>query len=386
MQRLPRTQNDMRPDVVELAFGEPDPSLLTTDLVTSAAARVVPTLGRGALAYGRRSGPHPLREAVAARITDREGLSVSAHDVYVTAGNSQALDLVLAVFTKPGDLVLVESPTYSLALRTIRDHPLRVAAVRHDGGGLDVDDLQAQLERSTGEGRGARLLYTIPTFHNPAGTCLQDARRRRLLELAREHGLLVVEDDVYRELAYDHDAPPSLWTMDPGAPVLRLGSLSKSLAPGLRVGWVNARADLIERLDAAGVLDSGGSMAQFSACVAALVIADGAYDRHVARLRAVYAARRDALVAALREHVPAGRFAVPGGGFFVWLEPPADVSATHLLPVAERHGLAFAPGSRFCTDGGETHVRLAFSLYDEDRLAEGARRLGAALADGARRD
>ncbi len=381
MRPVPTTQNDLRPDVIELAFGEPDPSLLPAELIAAAAARVVSDLGRGVLAYGKRAGPRPLREALAARIATREGRHVSPDDVYVTAGNSQALDLVLGVFTQPGDLVLVESPTYSLALRTMRDHPVDIAAVRQDGGGLDVDDLRALLERLASQGRAARLLYTIPTFHNPAGTCLEDARRRSLLDLAREHGFLVVEDDVYRELAYDHEAPPALWCMDPDAPVLRLGSLSKSLAPGLRVGWVNARADLIHRMDAAGVLDSGGSVAQFAACVAALSITDAAYDRHVERLRGVYASRRDALTAALREHVPAGRFAVPGGGFFIWLELPAGVPAGGLLPFAERHGVAFAPGPRFCLDGGDSRARLAFSLYDEDHLREGARRLGAALRD-----
>lgn len=381
MDPLRTTQNDLRPGVIELAFGEPDPSLLPMELVASAAGRVVPELGRGALAYGRRCGPRPLRDALAARMAAGGDARASSRDVYVTAGNSQALDLVLGVFTRPGDLVLVESPTYNLALATMRDRPVEIAAVRHDRGGLDVDDLQALLERLAADGRGARLLYTIPTFHNPAGTCLRDVRRRRLLRLAREHGFLVVEDDVYRELAYDGCTPPALWSMDPEAPVLRLGSLSKSLAPGLRVGWINGRADLIARMDAAGVLDSGGGVAHFAACVAALAITDPEYDRHLELLRSTYASRRDALAAALREHVPAARFTVPGGGFFIWLELPDGVPASDLLSVAERHGVAFAPGSRFCLDGADGHARLAFSLYDEERLAEGARRLGAALRD-----
>lgn len=369
----------LRPGIIELAFGEPDPSLLPVELVASAAGRVVPEFGRGALAYGRRPGPQPLRETIATRITAREGTPVSADDVYVTAGNSQAFDFLLTVFTKPGDLVLVESPTYNLALGTLRDHPLHIGLVPQDELGLDVDALRTLLERPATEGRKAKLLYTIPTFHNPAGVCLDEARRRQLLDLAREHELLIVEDDVYRELAYDHGAPPALWAMAPDAPVLRLGSLSKSLAPGLRVGWINARRDLIERIDAAGVLDSGGSVAHFAACVAALTISDAGYDRHVRHLRATYATRRDALAAALREHVPTARFTVPGGGFFIWLELPPDMAATALLPVAERYGVAFAPGSRFRMDGDDRHVRLAFSLYDEEDLREGARRLGVAV-------
>ena len=380
LEPLPRTQNELRHGVVELAFGEPDPTLLPVDLVEPAAAEVLRELGPGAIAYGRRSGPPALRRAIATRIAAREGREVSETDVYVTGGNSQALDLILTVFTVPGDLVLVETPTYNLALGTMRDHPVEIAGVALDGDGLDVAALEATLARLRRAGKRARLLYTIPTFHNPTGTCLEDARRAHLLALAARYDLLVVEDDVYRELAYDVAAPQALWASDPAAPVIRLGSFSKSLAPGLRVGWANARPDLLARLDAAGVLDSGGCVSHFAACVVALVLTRGGYDGHVARLRCAYASRRDALGDALRAHLPAGSsFAVPAGGFFVWVELPRGVRATELLPLAEEHGVSFAPGRRFCSDRDDGRLRLSFSLYDEERLAEGARRLGAAL-------
>ncbi len=383
---LPHTQNDLRPGVVELAFGEPDPTLLPVDLVESAAAEVLRELGPGALAYGRRSGPLALRQAIATRIAAREGREVAETGVYVTGGNSQALDLILTVFTGPGDLVLVETPTYNLALGTMRDHPVEIAGVALDGGGLDVAAVEATLARLRRAGKRARLLYTIPTFHNPTGTCLEGERRAHLLALAARHDLLVVEDDVYRELAYDEAAPQALWASDPTAPVIRLGSFSKSLAPGLRVGWANARPDLLARLDAAGVLDSGGGVSHFAACVVALVLTGGGYDGHVARLRRAYASRRDTLGDALHAHLPAGgSFAVPAGGFFIWVELPRGVRATELLPLAEEHGVSFALGRRFCSDGDDRHLRLSFSLYDEERLAEGARRLGAALRDHARR-
>ena len=374
------TQNTLRDDVVELAFGEPDPALLPVELVRAAANLVLAETGPGALSYGPPQGPAALREQIARRTAARERRAVPAGQIIVSGGNSQALDLVLTRLTAPGDVVLVESPTYNLALGTLRDHPVDVVGLPLGAGGLDVEALERTLVRLRTAGTPARLLYTIPTFHNPAGVCLAPERRRRLLAVAREWELIVVEDDVYRELAYDGPAPPSLWSADAEAPVVRLGSFSKSLAPGLRVGWIDARPDLLKHLRAAGMIDSGGCPSQFSATVVAELLRGGAFETHVEGLRRAYASRRDALAAALREELPAGcRFSVPAGGFFIWLTLPEGVRATELLPRAEAHGVAFAPGARFCSDGDDSSLRLAFSLYGEATLAEGARRLGAAL-------
>jgi DNA-binding transcriptional MocR family regulator len=308
-------------------------------------------------------------------------VSLDADDVVITGGNSQALEQALTVFTQPGDVILVESPTYNLALGTMRDHPVEIVGVRHDEQGLDIGHLETTLARHRAAGRRPRLLYTIPTFHNPTGACLSDERRARLVALARQEDLILVEDDVYRELAYDGQAPRSLWSLEPRAPVLRLGSFSKSLTPGLRVGWVTGRADLRRRFAAAGMIESGGCPSQFAAMVAAALLLDGdEYDHHIAALCAAYASRRSALAAALRAHLPSGcGFAVPAGGFFVWLRLPSGLTAKRLLPHAERHKVSFIPGASFSTEGEDACVRLAFSLYDERELAEGARRLAAAV-------
>jgi len=375
------TQNRLRRGVVEFAVGEPDPSLLPVALTRDAAAAVLGQDGPGALAYGSSAGPGPLRREIAARVAAREGRALAAGDVLVTGGNSQAIDLALTTLTSPGDTVLVESPTYDLAVGIMRDHPVRVVGIPIDDDGLDVEALLVALSRIESGGDSARLLYTVPTFHNPAGMCLSTARRTRLLRLARERDLVVLEDDVYRELVYDGEAPASLWALDPDAPVIRMGSFSKSLAPGLRVGWVNARHDLRERLAASGMLESGGCVSQFSAHVVAALLADGGYDAHVDDLRRTYGSRRDALTAALAEHLPAGcRFTLPAGGFFLWVTLPDGLSASALLPIAERHRVSFAPGARFCSDGDDGSLRLSFSLYDEATLTEGARRLGESVA------
>ena len=382
LEPLPQTQCDLRPGVLELAYGEPDPMLLPSGLIASAAACALREHGPGALAYGKRPGPLPLRRALAARIAEGESLEISEDELFVTGGSSQALDLILTVFARSGDVVLVESPTYNLALGTMRDHHVEIVGIPIDNGGLDVDALEDELARLASLGRRARLLYTMPTYHNPAGVCLRADRRARLLALAAENDLMIVEDDVYRELFYEGKAPPALRVADPAAPVIRLGSLSKSLAPGLRVGWADARPDLLARLDSAGVLDSGGGSSHFAACVAALALTGGEYPAHVARLRSVYAGRRDALGAALRQHLPAEcQFEIPVGGFFFWVGLPPSVRGAELLPLAEAHGVSFAPGHRFSTQDDDDHLRLSFSLYDKEGLAEGARRLGTALRE-----
>jgi len=374
------TQNRLRRGIVEFAVGEPDPSLLPVALTRAAAAAALGPDGPGALAYGSTEGPGRLRREIAARVAAREDRDVAAGDVLVTGGNSQTIDLALTALTSPGDTVLVESPTYSLALGIMRDYPVRIVGVPLDDEGLDVDALETALARIGDEGGHARLLYTIPTFHNPAGVSLSSARRARLLRLTREHDLVVLEDDVYRELVYDGEAPASLWALDPDAPVIRMGSFSKSLAPGLRVGWVNARRDLRERLAASGMLESGGCVSQFPAHVVGALLAEGQFDAHVDRLRRTYASRRDALAAALTQHLPpVCRFSVPAGGYFIWVTLPDALSASALLPMAERYRVSFAPGARYCSDGADGGLRLAFSLYDEESLAEGARRLGAAV-------
>ena len=225
---------------------------------------------------GSNPGPEALRTAIAERAATREGLALCADDVLVSGGNSQALGQVMTLLTDPGDVVFVECPTYNLALGIIADHPVDVVGVPLDAEGLDVDALESAIREVRASGRRPRLLYTVPTFHNPAGVSLSAPRRLRLLELARREDLVLVEDDVYRELAYEGEAPPALRALDPAAPVVRLGSFSKSLAPGLRLGWIDAPPALRERLSADGVLESGGCVSQFSAHLVAALLAAGA--------------------------------------------------------------------------------------------------------------
>jgi DNA-binding transcriptional MocR family regulator len=306
------------------------------------------TVGWPALTYGYAAGPGPLVEWLAARNgTDPAG-------IFVTAGASQALTLLCQLLTEPGDTVLVDTPTYHLALRIFRDHGLRLAA--------------------TGDLAGARFLYTVPTFGNPTGRSLSGDARLSLVRAAQRSGVPVIEDDTYRELGYDGPAPPSLWDLAGGHGVIRVGSFAKTVAPGLRLGWLDADPSLVRRLVGLGYVDSGGGVNHATASTMATFGASGAYDRHLARLRAAYREQRDALAGELG-------VAGPAGGWFLWLRLPAGLRGAALLPVAERHGVSFVEGSRFTVDGGaDDHIRLSFSMLAPPDLVEAAHRLQAALS------
>jgi 2-aminoadipate transaminase len=371
----------IRPGIIELSWGQPDAKLLPAEKIQRAAEVALAEAGADALAYGANAGPGALLAWLRARIERTEGRAVAPQDIVITAGNSEALDQICTLGTRPGDVALVESPTYHLAARILRDHPLELVPVPVDGEGLNVEAVQAALSTLRRAGRSARLLYTIPTFHNPTGVTLSPERRRALVDLAANEGLLIVEDDVYRELAYDAPAAPSLWSLAPAGTVARMGSFAKSLAPGLRLGWITGPTELVQRIVDSGLRDSGGGANHFAAMVTAAFCGLGLYDEHVAGLRAAYRARRDALLSALEAHMPPGAtWTRPGGGFFVWVTLPPGAEAGRLLAAAEAAGMSFIPGSNFhLDDRGQNTLRLAFSLFPPEQMAEGARRLGQAL-------
>ena len=366
--------------MIELAFGEPDPALFPAAGLAAACGEALAEGGE-ALSYGANAGPAELRRRLAERLTRLETRATGEDETLISGGNSQALEQLVTLFCRPGDVVLVERPTYSLALGILRDHPVVVEALTFDEEGVDVEALERRLVEARATDRTVRLLYTIPTFHNPTGISLAAARRRRLVEVAAAYGLLVVEDDVYRELWYEGSAPPSLWSMAAPGTVLRLGSFAKTLAPGLRVGWLNAAPAQIERVAASGLNDSGGCPSQFAAVAVERFLAAGRYDPHVAELRAAYASRRDALAAALSERLPRGcGFSVPAGGFFIWVSLPAGLRAGELLPAAEAAGVSFVPAARSHLDGYDGALRLAFTLYGPGELTAAAARLGGVIA------
>jgi DNA-binding transcriptional MocR family regulator len=308
--------------------------------------------------------------------TDPRGCAPA--EMFITAGASHALDLLTSMLTEPGDVVLVDAPTYHLAMRVITDHGVEVIPVPTDISGIEPEMTARLVAGVRRAGRTVRLLYTVPTYGNPSGASLPEPRRRDLVDLARHEQLTIIEDDTYRELSYDGVVPRSLWSLASANEVVRIGSFAKTVAPGLRLGWINADGALIDRLADRGYVDSGGGVNHTVALTMATFGESGAYDRHLAEIRPRYRGQRDALVEALRKETP--DVSTPAGGWFVWLRLPPGVSARRLLPIAESQGVSFLDGGRFFLDGrGDDQVRLAFSMLGPADLTEAARRFGAAL-------
>jgi 2-aminoadipate transaminase len=357
-----------RPDVLSLAGGLPAADALPRDRIAEAAARAL--ADPASAQYCETTGIAPLREVVAAHEAARIGRPV--HDVVVTSGSQQALDLVARALLDPGDPVVVEDPVYVGALQVLQAAGADVHAVPVDDDGLRVDLLAERLAA----GLRPRLVHTVATFHNPRGVTLSQERRRDLAELADRYGFLVVEDDPYGLLAFD-GAPPTPVAAY-GDRVVRLGSASKVIAPALRVGWVTGPAPLtaaVERLKQSTDL-CGSSLTQ--AITAELLSDEPWFAAHLAGLRSANRERAAALTEAVDTELGVRR-STPTGGMFVWLDFDG-VDTTALLPRAVEQGVGFVPGAAFSVDGGFTHsARVCFATYPPGELREAVRRLAAAL-------
>lgn len=361
-------------------YGHVDPALFPISQMRVAAEEALCQYASQALNYGAERGCGPLLAYLQAKLARDEGLSLGPDSLMLTVGASGGLDAICRLYTRPGDTVLVEAPSYHEALGLIRDYPVRIVAVPMDDNGLIPEALDERLRELAARNAPPRLLYTIPSFQNPSGVTLSADRRPALLALARQHDLLIVEDDVYRDLAFEADPPPSLFALDAtdgGDSVLRLGSFSKILAPGLRLGWLLAAPTHIARLCGSGLSASGGGANPFAAFATATFCQRGWLEPHIARLVQVYQHRRDVMLTALEAAMPSGvRWTRPGGGFFVWLTLPEPLLAQDVLAEAHRHAITFLTGEPFFAQGGgEHHIRLPFSFIAPPQMESGIKTL-----------
>jgi 2-aminoadipate transaminase len=367
-----------RPDVIGFAGGLPAPELFPVAGLRAAFDAVLREDSAGALQYGPTAGHRPLRELVAERL-GRRGIRCTADEVLITTGSQQALDLVGRTLAGRGMAVLVESPSYVGALQAFGAHEVSFVSFPVDDRGLRVDALRERLGRWTGP--GPALLYTVATFQNPAGVTMAVERRRELLECSQAYDLPLVEDDPYSELRYDGDPVPALRALPGGEDVIHVGTFSKVLSPGLRLGWAVAPRPVLERMVLAkqGADLHTDSLAQRAAL---RFCRDNDLDAHVLELCAAYRQRRDAMLAALGEQMPAGTtWTRPEGGMFTWATLPEGIDAGALLAEAVVRRVAFVPGSAFHADGGGAGtLRLNFTNCPPDVIREGVGRLAAALS------
>ena len=359
-----------RPGIVSLAGGLPSPDTFPVEAMREACARVLRDNPREALQYASSEGFAPLREWVAAHM-GAQGVTIDAGQVLITTGSQQGLDLVGKVLIDAGSTIAVESPTYLGALQAFAPYEPEVVTVPCDDDGPVPGDL--------GIARGARFLYAIPNFQNPSGRCMSEARRAALVDAARAIGLPIVEDNPYGDLWYDAPPPPPLaarWREG----TVYLGSFSKVLAPGLRLGYVIAPPVMMPKLlqaKQAADLHTPG----FNQRVVHEVIRDGFLNTHVPTIRARYKVQRDAMRAALEAHMPPGcSWRVPVGGMFFWIELPHGVDATALLPKVVELGMAYVPGAAFFASEPKANtLRLSFVTAAPDVIERGVALLAQAL-------
>jgi 2-aminoadipate transaminase len=367
--------------VIDFGVGQPSADLLPLRRVRAASERFFAHAQPIELNYGEKPGDSRFRTALAEFLTRAGGHAAGADSLFLTAGTSQALDFVCQRFTRPGDTVFVEDPSYFLAFQIFRDHGLEIVGIPLDGFGLDVDALEREVAR-----RRPKLVYTIPSFNNPTGQTLSHERRARLVRLSVEHDFLVVADEVYQLLHYGEPPPPAVGTWVDRGNVLSLGSFSKIVAPGMRLGWIQTDAARIRHLVASGAIISGGCFNHFGSHVVRQMLEDGSLAELIAELRRAYGSRVAAMDEALHAHLGGiAKWQKPEGGYFFWVTLPPDLDTENLPAAARSAGTGYQSGSKCSVTGGMRNcLRLSFAFYAEPEIREGVARLGKALRATAR--
>jgi len=369
------------PGVISFTYGLPDPESFPVEDLRAAADLVLRERPAVALQYGPEQGYGPLIDYLTDKLAREEGMTVERRHLVLTGGATQALDHVCTLFAQPGDRVLVEAPTYHEALQVFRDHGLSLTQVTMDSRGVQIEDLGAILAAQAEKGKRVRFLYTIPSFQNPSGITLATDRRLAMLDLAERYDLVILEDDVYRDLVYDGDVPASLFELDGGRRVLRMGSFSKILAPAVRLGWMMGPPECIERIVTSGLRCMGGGANPLVANILASYCQQGLLESHIEHLREIYRERRDVTVRALESVMPNSvRWTRPEGGFFVWLGLPEPLSAADVVHRAKEAGLWLLAGDSFFAERATgQYLRLAFSYVTPHKIREGLEILGSLI-------
>jgi 2-aminoadipate transaminase len=358
----------MATDTISFARGAPSADILPREAVRDAAAAALAEDWQKALSYGTGIGHPGLCQWVAERLGD-----LDAGQVMIANGSLEAGWMLFDHLLEPGDRVVVEQPTYDRTLLMLQRLGVELVPVALEADGIDV----AALEAALGEGP-IKLAHVIPNFHNPAGCSLSGEKRARLVELAAEHGFWIFEDDPYREVSFEGEAPETMLSLDRADRVLHASSFSKTVSPGVRVGYLAGPGEEIAKL-AKRANETYISPNMLAEAVVLELCRSGGLDRNIEFVRGALRERRDALVEALREQLPEAEFVVPGGGYFLWLDLAEGTDTMALLAEAKAEGVAFVAGPDFMIEGGRNSLRLSFASVPPDRIPEGVARIARAL-------
>lgn len=365
------TKNDQ---IIDLAVGHPEPDLLPVDLFRTLSIEPYH------LAYGGEAGDENFRQVLAQWLSDDYDQPVSAGSLLVTNGSSNALDMVCSQLSRPGATILVEDPSYFIALRLFKERGFNVVAVPMDEEGIELQALKQAIQQHQ-----PAFVYTIPSFHNPAGVTQSHCRRQALVKLAAETQCPVVADEVYQSLYFDQKPPAPLASYDTDAPVISVGSFSKILAPGLRLGWIQGSGELFHKLKHSALLQSGGGLAPVTSALVGPLIASGEFQRNLTHLRQVYGERSEVLykglIAAFGDQIQINR---PGGGYFLWATFVDGRDVAVKREEARQAGVGYLPGHVFSVNGQfRSSMRLCFAWYQQPHLMRACERLAAVFSDQA---
>jgi 2-aminoadipate transaminase len=370
-----------RPEVISLAGGLPDTSTFPPDTFSAVTQAIAAESVAKALQYGPTEGLPETKECIA-EVMAAEGMRADHEDIVVTTGGQQVIDLVVKTLVDPGDVIVAEAPTYPGAVPTFYSYQADVVQIEMDSSGMRIDLLEETLDRLEREGRRPKFIYTVPTFQNPAGVTMSLERRHRLVEIANERELLVLEDNPYGMLRYEGEPLPPLRSLDGGVFVMYLGTFSKILSPGIRLGWVVAPPPVLEKINL-GKQAADLCTSTLSQLMVQAYFEQSRWRDYVEALTELYRDRRDTMLDALAEYFPReAEWTRPQGGMFIWATLPDFIDTTDLLARALRENVAFVPGSGAYLDGrGRSSMRLNFSASDGDDIREGIRRIGEVIKE-----
>ena len=366
-----------RKEVISFAGGLPAPELFPIEEMKKVAVKVLEDMGEEALQYSTTEGYNPLRKQIASRMK-KFGIETSAEEILITSGSQQGLDFSGKIFLNPDDVVIVESPSYLGAINAFKAYECKFVEVPTDENGMIMEEL----DRILNETENVKFIYVIPDFQNPTGKTWPVERRKEFIKLANKYDVPVVEDNPYGELRFEGEIPPSIKSFDTEGRVIFLGTFSKTFTPGLRMGWVNARDELLNKYI---MVKQGADLQTNSMTQRELSVFLDMYDldAHIEKIKDVYRSRRDTMMSAMKEYFPeVVQYTYPKGGLFTWVVFPEHINARELMAEAIKRNVACVPGGSFFPNGGhENTIRVNYSNMPEDKIVEGIKRLSEVIKE-----